>query len=70
MDLRKVKTLIDLVSESSITELEITEGDGKVRIVKGGGVSLSSGHPMANMSYPPQAPLALAPFLLKRSSLP
>ena len=62
MDLRKVKTLIDLVSESSITELEITEGDGKVRIVKGGGVSLSSGHPMANMSYPPQAPLALAPI--------
>jgi acetyl-CoA carboxylase biotin carboxyl carrier protein len=36
MDLRKVKTLIDLVSESSITELEITEGDGKVRIVKAG----------------------------------
>jgi acetyl-CoA carboxylase biotin carboxyl carrier protein len=34
MDLRKLKTLIDLVSESNIAELEITEADGKVRIVK------------------------------------
>ena len=34
MDLRKLKTLIDLVSESSISELEITEAEGKVRIVK------------------------------------
>ncbi|GHA75062.1 acetyl-CoA carboxylase biotin carboxyl carrier protein subunit [Formosimonas limnophila] len=36
MDLRKLKTLIDLVSESEISELEITEAEGKVRIVKGG----------------------------------
>ncbi len=36
MDLRKLKTLIDLVSESNIHELEITEAEGKVRIVKGG----------------------------------
>jgi acetyl-CoA carboxylase biotin carboxyl carrier protein len=36
MDLRKLKTLIDLVSESSISELEITEAEGKVRIVKAG----------------------------------
>ena len=35
MDLRKLKTLIDLVSESNISELEITEAEGKVRIVKG-----------------------------------
>ena len=34
MDLRKLKTLIDLVSDSNIAELEITEADGKVRIVK------------------------------------
>ncbi len=34
MDLRKLKTLVDLVSESNISELEITEADGKVRIVK------------------------------------
>ena len=36
MDLRKLKTLIDLVSESNISELEIAEADGKVRIVKAG----------------------------------
>jgi acetyl-CoA carboxylase biotin carboxyl carrier protein len=36
MDLRKLKTLIDLVSESNISELEITEAEGRVRIVKGG----------------------------------
>ena len=35
MDLRKLKTLIDLVSDSNISELEITEAEGKVRIVKG-----------------------------------
>ena len=34
MDLRKLKTLIDLVSESNVTELEITEAEGRVRIVK------------------------------------
>ena len=34
LDLRKLKTLIDLVAESDISELEVTEGDGKVRIVK------------------------------------
>ncbi|MBP0598462.1 acetyl-CoA carboxylase biotin carboxyl carrier protein [Herbaspirillum sp. LeCh32-8] len=34
MDLRKLKTLIDLVAESAIEELEVTEGESKVRIVK------------------------------------
>ncbi len=34
MDLRKLKTLIDLVSESNVSELEITEPEGKIRIVK------------------------------------
>lgn len=38
MDLRKLKTLIDLVSESNVSELEITEARGKVRIVKSEGV--------------------------------
>jgi acetyl-CoA carboxylase biotin carboxyl carrier protein len=37
MDLRKLKTLIDLVSDSNVSELEITEAEGKIRIVKGGG---------------------------------
>ena len=40
MDLRKLKKLIDLVQESGIAELEITEGEEKVKIVKGGTVSL------------------------------
>ncbi len=42
MDLRKLKTLIDLVAESGISELEITEGDDKVRIVKSGGTPQTS----------------------------
>jgi acetyl-CoA carboxylase biotin carboxyl carrier protein len=51
MDLRKLKTLIDLVSESNISELEITEAEGKVRIVKSGG---AVGVPMM-MAAAPQA---------------
>ena len=47
MDLRKLKTLIDLVSESNISELEITEAEGKVRIVK------ASGAPAYYASLPP-----------------
>jgi acetyl-CoA carboxylase biotin carboxyl carrier protein len=67
MDLRKLKTLIDLVSESDISELEITEADGKVRIVKGGGADAAHGaHPgavhYAPMAAPPvTAPAPLAP---------
>jgi acetyl-CoA carboxylase biotin carboxyl carrier protein len=45
MDLRKLKKLIDLVQESGIAELEITEGEEKVKIVKGGGVSVSHAAP-------------------------
>jgi acetyl-CoA carboxylase biotin carboxyl carrier protein len=47
MDLRKLKKLIDLVQESGIAELEITEGEEKVKIVKGGHAS-SSGAPAAH----------------------
>lgn len=43
MDLRKLKKLIDLVQESGIAELEITEGEEKVKIVKGGAVSVTPG---------------------------
>ncbi len=42
MDLRKLKTLIDLVSDSNVSELEITEAEGKVRIVKGGGAVMQA----------------------------
>lgn len=65
MDLRKLKTLIDLVSDSNITELEITEDDGKVRIVKAGAtvVAPSNMVPMAApvmMQPPASAPAAVA----------
>jgi acetyl-CoA carboxylase biotin carboxyl carrier protein len=60
MDLRKLKTLIDLVSESNVSELEITEAEGKVRIVKGGGAVVQQGSAPAMMQQPIAAP-ALAP---------
>ena len=59
MDLRKLKTLIDLVSESNIHELEITEAEGKVRIVKGGTV-VATPMPTVTLSAPPAAPAAAA----------
>lgn len=46
MDLRKLKTLIDLVSESNVSELEITEADGKVRIVKAGAAPVAVAMPL------------------------
>ncbi|MFT3819342.1 MAG: acetyl-CoA carboxylase biotin carboxyl carrier protein [Rubrivivax sp.] len=59
MDLRKLKTLIDLVSESNISELEITEAEGKVRIVKAGAAPVLAA-PMALAAAPAAAPLAAA----------
>jgi len=58
MDLRKLKKLIDLVQESGIAELEITEGEEKVKIVKGGVVNMVAA---ASASAPMHAPLAAAP---------
>ena len=58
MDLRKLKTLIDLVSESNISELEITEADGKVRIVKADPHAAAA--PMMMMA-PAPVPIAAAP---------
>ena len=57
MDLRKLKTLIDLVSESNISELEITEAEGKVRIVKAG--APVTGMPMMMMAPAPAPGFAL-----------
>jgi len=51
MDLRKLKKLIDLVQESGIAELEITEGEEKVKIVKGGAVGAAA----AALAAPPPA---------------
>ena len=64
MDLRKLKTLIDLVAESGISELEITEGEGKVRIVKNP-PPMPAGYmhamPMQYAQQPMQAPQQPAP---------
>ena len=57
MDLRKLKTLIDLVAESGIAELEVTEGDSKVRIAKNTSVQ---GQPTL-MVQPPALAAAVAP---------
>ena len=62
MDLRKLKKLIDLVQESGIAELEITEGEEKVKIVKGGVVSVSQAPAApAPASAAPAAPVQAAP---------
>ena len=66
MDLRKLKTLIDLVSESNISELEIAEADGKVRIVKtpsgAPAAAVASPAPFAHvLAVPASAPVAPAP---------
>ena len=55
MDLRKLKTLVDLVAESGISELEITEAEVKVRIVK---ASPQMALPPQAYAYPAQALVA------------
>jgi acetyl-CoA carboxylase biotin carboxyl carrier protein len=63
MDLRKLKKLIDLVQESGIAELEITEGEEKVKIVKGGAVSIvpASAAPLVLGTAPAPAEARSAP---------
>lgn len=69
MDLRKLKTLIDLVSESNVSELEITEAEGKVRIVKSAPVAAAVAVPApvatvaapAVVAVPAAAPAAAEP---------
>ena len=63
MDLRKLKTLIDLVSESNVSELEITEAEGKVRIVKSGGT-------VVQQYVAASAPVAAAPVATAVAELP
>ena len=63
MDLRKLKTLIDLVSESNVSELEITEAEGKVRIVKSGGT-------VVQQYVAAPAPVAAAPVAPAVAELP
>ncbi len=64
MDLRKLKTLIDLVAESDIAELEVTEGESKVRILKSSPVAQNQVvmmQPQGAQQYAPAAaPVAAA----------
>jgi acetyl-CoA carboxylase biotin carboxyl carrier protein len=78
MDLRKLKTLIDLVAESDISELEVTEGESKVRIVKSAApaaqnqaVMMPSANlpaPTAPAHAPAAAPQAAAPVALAEAA--
>jgi acetyl-CoA carboxylase biotin carboxyl carrier protein len=72
MDLRKLKTLIDLVAESDIAELEVTEGESKVRIVKSSAIPQNQvmmlpqgmqqyAAPIAHNAPAPSAPVEAAP---------
>jgi acetyl-CoA carboxylase biotin carboxyl carrier protein len=70
MDLRKLKTLIDLVSDSNVSELEITEAEGKVRIVKGPvGVMVAApiAAPVVAAAPIAGAPTAAAPAVLSEA---
>jgi len=67
MDLRKLKKLIDLVQESGIAELEITEGEERVRIASGGAVSVT---PLAAAAAPAPAPAVAAPAATAPATAP
>ncbi len=66
MDLRKLKKLIDLVQESGIGELEITEGEERVKIVRGGQVEVSP----AGAPAPAAAPAVTAPLAAQAAPTP
>ena len=71
MDLRKLKTLIDLVAESDIAELEVTEGESKVRIVKSSGAAQNQLVMMQPQQMPHMAPAsAPAPAAAQAASAP
>ena len=61
MDLRKLKKLIDLVEESGIAELEVTEGEEKVKIVKGGRAQETVYVQAPTMQHAAAVPAAPAP---------
>lgn len=68
MDLRKLKKLIDLVQESGISELEVTEGEEKVRIVKHYGSVAAA--PMQQYALPAAAPVVSSVSLDDEDELP
>lgn len=57
MDLRKLKTLIDLMSESGVAELEITEGEDRVRIVNRNGAAPVQVHQPVTVAQPMPVPV-------------
>ncbi|WP_413458742.1 acetyl-CoA carboxylase biotin carboxyl carrier protein [Herbaspirillum huttiense] len=72
MDLRKLKTLIDLVAESAIEELEVTEGESKVRIVKSSPNAQNQVVmvPQQQAYAPAAAPVAAAPAAAAPAAAP
>ncbi|MBT4884286.1 MAG: acetyl-CoA carboxylase biotin carboxyl carrier protein [Glaciecola sp.] len=60
MDIRKIKKLIELVEESGISELEITEGEESVRIHRGGVASIAPVYAQQPAQYAAPAPVAAA----------
>ncbi|HEY1057942.1 MAG TPA: acetyl-CoA carboxylase biotin carboxyl carrier protein [Limnobacter sp.] len=70
MDLRKLKTLIDLVAESDISELEVTEGEGKVRIVKSQPVQYAMAAPTMMAPAAQPAVAAAAPAVASAPAAP
>lgn len=70
MDLRKLKTLIDLVSDSNVSELEITEAEGKVRIVKAGPAMVQAYQMPVQMAAPMAAAPAAAPAVAAAPAAP
>ena len=70
MDLRKLKTLIDLVSDSNVSELEITEAEGKVRIVKAAIATAPQYQVLAPAALPAAAAAAPAAALVGTAPVP
>jgi acetyl-CoA carboxylase biotin carboxyl carrier protein len=70
MDLRKLKTLIDLVAESGIAELEVTEGEDRVRIAKFGPAPASPTSPTTIVTAPAAAPAPAATPVAAPASAP
>ncbi|WEN41209.1 Biotin carboxyl carrier protein of acetyl-CoA carboxylase [Thauera sp. GDN1] len=71
MDLRKLKKLIDLVQESGISELEVTEGEEKVRIAKHSAAAPAAYYAQIPAAAPAAAaPAAAAPAAESGNALP
>jgi acetyl-CoA carboxylase biotin carboxyl carrier protein len=70
MDLRKLKKLIDLVQESGIGEIEITEGEEKVRISRQGNAPVMMAPAMPSMAMPMQAGMAPMPGAAPAAAAP